>query len=69
MRIKHKFWCPERTSPYAKTRAWKQQPNKESTESNFTQRLRRNLVWKKADIDFASIVAEEIIRRSSGRRR
>ena len=52
-----------------KLEAWKQQPNKESTESNFTQRLRRNLVWKKADIDFASIVAEEIIRRSSGRRR
>lgn len=31
--------------------------------------LEENLVWKKADIDFASIVAEDIIRRRSGRRR
>ena len=61
---------PQKELPHIpKLEAWKQQPNKESTESNFTQRLRRNLVWKKADIDFASIVAEEIIRRSSGRRR
>lgn len=30
--------------------------------------LEENLAWKKVDIDFASIVAEEIIRRRSGRR-
>lgn len=34
-----------------------------------TKDLEENLVWKKADIDFASIVAEDITRRKSGRRR
>lgn len=56
----------------AKNREARYYPNREAENREaryYPNREKKNLVWKKAAIDFASIVADEIIRRSSGRRR
>ena len=40
-----------------------------SASNNSNNKKKYNLIWKKVDIDLASIVAEEIINPRSGRRR